>query len=125
MDAKQEIEILEKENEELRKELGEVWIGAPEYESIESFVQFCKDDERVEYTHEDLSALCVSLRCSKVYMIVSELSKSGLTLAKREVPKRVRGFTTSSNDRWFGPGSEPTHGGSGFYEENTISIKLK
>jgi hypothetical protein len=45
----------------------------------------------------------------------------GLTLAERVPPKRVRGFTTSSHDRWFGPGSEPTHAGGALFERAMVS----
>ena len=34
-------------------------------------------------------------------------------MSVREPLRRVRGFRTSSNDRWFGPGSDKMHGGSG------------
>ena len=93
--------------------MGITFKSAPEYKSIDAFVQFCYEDERSEYTHEDLHALGYRLRM-RIQCIRHELAKWGLVLANREVPKHVRGFTTSSNDRWFGPGSSKTYGGSGF-----------
>ena len=118
-DVNQEIDFLSKENAILRKELDETWIDAPEYESIEVFAKFCQDDERIEYTHEDLTALgsYVRMRFSEIR---KRLFQYGLSLARRDVPKHIRGFTTSSNDRWTGPGSSPTYGGSGFYEESEL-----
>lgn len=83
--------------------------SAPEYRSVEAFVAFCKE----EYSHEDLQALGYRLRL-RVADIRAALSLCGLSLANRPVSKHIRGFTTSSNDRWYGPGSSPCHGGSGF-----------
>jgi len=87
--------------------------SAPEFASVEAFVQLCCDDDRATFTHEDLVALNYRLR-TPVSAIRDSLEAYGLTLEGRAVGRRVRGFTTSSNDRWFGPGSCPTHGGSGF-----------
>jgi hypothetical protein len=84
----------------------------PEYESVESFVQDCLDDERTTFTHEDLGELAYGLQRSRC-RVRADLEGYGLTLAPRAVEKRVRGFTTSSQDRWFGPGSSNSHGGSG------------
>lgn len=85
----------------------------PEYVSVESFVEFCLDDERDTFSHEDLTVLNYSLR-KTVAVLRGELEAYGLRLAARIPPKKTRGFTTSSNDRWFGPGSCKTHGGAAF-----------
>ncbi len=85
----------------------------PEFASIAAFATWCVNDERRIYTHEELQFLCFRLRAT-VPVVRSLLSSLGLTLGVREIPKRTRGFTTSSNDRWFGPGADKTHGGSGF-----------
>lgn len=84
----------------------------PEYESIETFAQFLLDDDRDEFTHEDLMALNQNTQ-QTVGAIRSELEAIGFKLAMRAPEKHIRGFRTSSNDRWFGPGSQKTHGGSG------------
>jgi uncharacterized Zn finger protein (UPF0148 family) len=84
----------------------------PEYASIETFVQFLLDEERDMYTHEELTALNFRTR-TPVNMIRKELESYGLTLANRPNEKKVRGFSSNSNDRWFGPGSMATHGGAG------------
>jgi hypothetical protein len=86
---------------------------APECASVESFVEFCLDDERDTFSHEDLVVLNFSLR-KTVAVLRGELEAYGLRLAPRIPPKKVRGFTTSSNDRWFGPGSCPTSGGAAY-----------
>lgn len=85
----------------------------PEYKSVEAFVEFVIDDERSEFDWEDLQYLNYRTR-QTVQAIRAELESYGLKMQVREPERQVRGFTTSSNDRWFGPGSCPTHGGSGF-----------
>jgi hypothetical protein len=89
--------------------------SAPEYRDIPALVAHLLDDDRTEFSHEDLVALNYRLR-RPVAQIRRELEDWGLRLAAREVPRHVRGFTTSSNDRWFGPGSEKTHGGAALNE---------
>jgi len=49
-----------------------------------------------------------------VSTVIIRCKAIGLDYAGRDVPKRVRGFQTSSNDRFYGPGSSPMHGGSGW-----------
>jgi hypothetical protein len=86
---------------------------APEYASVEVFVQFCMDDERAEFTHEDLAELnCAT--CRRRQDIRKELEGYGLVLVPREPSRAPRGFTTSSHDRWSGPGSCPTFACSGW-----------
>jgi hypothetical protein len=83
-----------------------------EFASIEDFSQFLLDDDRDTFTHEELQAL--NMRTHKpVLLIRKELEAIGFKLAFRPNEKEVRGFKTSSHDRWFGPGSQKTHGGSG------------
>lgn len=86
---------------------------APEFDSIEDFVQECMDDGRDTFDHEDLGELAFRLRRSRS-VVRRDLESYGLKLAERPREKRVRGFGTSSHDRWFGPGSSPSHGGSGW-----------
>jgi hypothetical protein len=87
---------------------------------VEAFVEYLVAEERQVFTHEDLHALGFRLQ-RRVGDIRQELAGWGLTLAERIPPKRVRGFTTSSNDRWFGPGSEPVHGGGGAFGQMMVS----
>lgn len=82
---------------------------APEYESIESFLEFLVDDERNTFTHEDLGELAYGLQMSRS-KVRAELESYGLTLAVRPVEKPVRGFTSNSHNRWHG---NPCGGGSG------------
>lgn len=84
-----------------------------EYASVDVFAQFLIDDERNEYTHEDLAALNFRTR-KPLQMLRKELEDGyGFRLAVRAPEKQVRGFTSNSHDRWFGKGSLPTHGGAG------------
>jgi len=86
---------------------------APEYESIETFVEYVLDEDRTTFDHNDLGELAYGLQRSRC-KVRAELEGYGLTLAPRAFEKRVRGFTTSSNDRFFGPGACKSHGGSGW-----------
>jgi hypothetical protein len=65
----------------------------PEYKSIETFVQFCMDDERSEYAHDDLTALNYRTNLP-IHTIRAELESYGLTLKNRPVPRKTRGFMT-------------------------------
>ena len=76
----------------------------PELSSIESFAQFLIDDERETFNSADLVALAFVLQRS-THEITEELKAYGFRLATRDPERRVRGIRTSSNDRWFGPGS--------------------
>lgn len=91
--------------------------NAPEYESVESFVEFCMEDDRDTFSHEDLGELAFRLRRSRS-KLRAELESYGLKLAERAKERHVRGFTTSSHDRWYGPGASPTHGGTGWEQIN-------
>lgn len=93
-------------------ELAHALALTPEYASIENLVQFLMDEDREEFTHIELKALAMNLR-APLGDVRKELESYGFRLAKREPEKRVRGFTTSSHDRWYGPGALKTHGGAG------------
>ena len=84
----------------------------PEYASFDAFVQYLRDDERTSFTVSDLEKLNRSLNVP-LQQIRACLEEEGFMLQLRQIPKQVRGFTSSSHDRWFGPGSEKTHGGKG------------
>jgi hypothetical protein len=85
----------------------------PEHKSIEAFVEFLRDDERDVFDHRDLAALNYATRRRRGD-IRRELEALGFKLAVREPGRRVRGFDTSSNDRYWGPGSERTYASSGW-----------
>jgi hypothetical protein len=85
---------------------------APEFANVTAFATFLADDDREDFTHEDLLRLNMATACT-VAAVRSELESYGFRLAVREPEKRVRGFNTNSNDRWYGPGACRSHGGSG------------
>ena len=86
---------------------------APEHESVEAFVEFCMDDEVDTFTHEDLGHIAFSTRQSRC-VVRGELESYGLTMETRAFVKRIRTFSDNPHDRWYGPGSEKMHGGSGW-----------
>jgi hypothetical protein len=85
----------------------------PEYESVEAFAEFLMSDERTVFTLADVVKLAVSTRTSDP-KVIAELESYGFAKEKREPPKAVRGFTSNPHDRFYGPGSCKTHGGSGW-----------
>lgn len=84
----------------------------PEFKSIEAFVSFLIDDERIQYTKLEMQQLAVSVEKPE-FWVSSELKAWGLSIEEQRVLKHTRGFSTSSNDRWYGPGSSKMYGGSG------------
>ena len=84
----------------------------PEYESVEAFVEFLMDDEVDTFTAADLQALSAGVQRS-IKRLRVELEGWGLSLAPRPSERHVRGFTSNPHDRWFGPGSCRSYGGSG------------
>jgi hypothetical protein len=87
--------------------------SAPEYETVEAFAQFLYDDERDTFTANDLVTLNRRLHIP-THTIRKDLEGYGLKLRMRAPEQKVRGIHTSSQDRWYGPGSSPSHGGSGW-----------
>lgn len=85
----------------------------PEFASVEAFVESLVDNDRASYSVEEAQVLGRSLRRT-LPGLHKELQGWGLSLEKRAVPEKVRGFTTGSHDRWYGPGASRTAGGSGW-----------
>lgn len=70
-------------------------------------------DDTLEITFGELSVLADELGLN-LAVVVSLAKQAGLEVGARAVPKQVRGFNSNSHDRWHGPGSCKTHGGSGW-----------
>ena len=68
---------------------------------MEAFATWLSDDEREEFTHEELQTLCVVLRAS-AHTVRTEVESYGFRLATRLPPRAVRGFTANSHNRWVG-----------------------
>lgn len=93
----------------------------PEFESVEMFVQWLLDNDRDEFSFEEAEQLAKALGHSTATLAIRALKDYGLRMMPRQAPKRVRGFTTSSHDRWYGPGASPMHGGSGWEQISGFS----
>jgi len=85
----------------------------PEYESVEAFASFLMEDEQTTFSLGDVLKLAENTRTSNP-KIIHELKSYGFKMEERKPEKRVRGFQSNSHDRWYGPGSSKTHGGSGW-----------
>ena len=86
---------------------------APEIaDRIQSFGEELLDDDRTSVEYSEAVALASELGIHPS-VVLRGLKGYGFEL-RREPPRRVRGIHTSSNDRFFGPGSMPSHGGSGW-----------
>ena len=79
---------------------------------IETFAAELLDDDRLSFGFAEADALARELRVTTA-KVIRDLQDYGFAYEGRRAAPRVRGFTSSSNDRWFGPGSSPTHGGGG------------
>ena len=85
-----------------------------EMTSVEAFGESLLDDDRTAFNFTEAEALAEAVGVG-VHIVVRRLrDEYGFTYEGRVVPKRVRGFLTSSHDRYFGPGCMPSHGGSGW-----------
>jgi len=84
-----------------------------EFDSVEDFVEYLEDDDRTEFDWRHLNCLSARLGRSN-RSLRQELEEWGFTLAPRRHEKAHRGFRSNPHDRWHGPGSCPTHGGSGW-----------
>lgn len=90
----------------------------PELASVEAFADYLISDERSKFTFEEATELATALGQSNPSAVIRELRTYGLRMEERPVERHVRGFKSNSHDRWFGPGSSPTHGGSGHEQIN-------
>ena len=88
-------------------------LSDPEFETVESLVEYLLDEERASFTWEELGALCFNLRKSH-HAVRLELEGWGLCLEQRAHEKKFRGVSSSDSDRYWGPGSSPSCGGSGW-----------
>lgn len=84
----------------------------PEHENVEAFAEFLLAEERTSFTFAEADLIARGLKIA-TYKVIEELKAFGFQYEGRNEPKRVRGYTTSSLDRWYGPGSSKSHGGSG------------
>ncbi len=62
--------------------------SAPEFASVDVFVAFLCDDDRTEYTCDELAAVSYRLRLPQA-LVRAEIEAYGVTLAKREPERRT------------------------------------
>ncbi len=81
-------------------------------EAVDTFANELLEDDRTSFDFKEATGVAddVGIHVSTVIKLLKE---HGFTYEERPVEKPVRGYKTSSNDRWIGPGSSKTHGGSG------------
>jgi hypothetical protein len=84
----------------------------PEHESVEAFAEYLLAEERESFTYMEADTIGKGLKVA-TYVVIDGLKEFGFTYEGRASEKRVRGYRTSSLDRWFGPGASKSHGGSG------------
>jgi len=78
--------------------MGITFRSAPEYKSVQDFIQFCLDTDSAEFGCDDMHALAYRTR-RPYQQIRLELESYGLKLAIREIPKYIRGFGSNDHDR--------------------------
>jgi len=82
---------------------------------VASMVEDLLDDDRTEAPWALCDAIAAELGCA-TYAIIQEAKRQGLTVGQRGVTKTVRTISSNSHDRWYGPGSCQSHGGSGWQQ---------
>ena len=82
--------------------------------AIEEFANDLLDDDRLNFTFSEAEALAFELGYSVATPVIRSLKTLGFTMEERMPERRVRTISSNSHDRWTGPGSSPTHGGSGW-----------
>jgi len=85
-----------------------------ESESIEEFGEYLLGEDRTTFTFEEAESVAKALGHSVATLVIRGLKAYGFSQEPRKVPRRVRTISTSSHDRYFGPGSSKMHGGSGW-----------
>jgi hypothetical protein len=91
----------------------------PEFASVESFAEFCMDDDRDSFTFGELQKLRETLLRSPG-KIVKDLAGYGLRYEGRAHEKAVRGFTSSPYTLYAG---NPMCGGSGFTHDGPGAVR--
>ncbi len=83
-------------------------------DALEEFCDELLGNDRTSFTFGEAEKLAIELGFSLAAPVIKGLKDRGLSMDERTPPRRVRGFHSNSNDRWYGPGSCPTSGGSGW-----------
>lgn len=83
--------------------------NAWEFASVDNFVEFLSDDERITFTTVELVALAARTRIFNT-TLRHLLEGKGLELVGRSPERSFATFGTNQHDRWVNSG---THGGGG------------
>lgn len=84
-----------------------------DYKSVENFAEAAIEDDDLNFDWRHLAALAWNLRRDRAE-IRKELISYGLRFVPKPQGRRIRTIGDNPHDRWYGPGSSPTHGGSGW-----------
>jgi hypothetical protein len=76
------------------------------------------DNERMSFTFAEAEALADALGYSTATPVIRALKTIGFAMDERKPERRVRTVSSNPHDRWHGPGSSPTYGGSGWEQIN-------
>lgn len=93
------------------------------YRTVEELATDIVDDDRTSFTFAEADALAETLKVTTA-KVIRDLKAYGLTYDGRQEARQVRGFNSNSHDRWSGPGSSPTHGGSGWEQINGFGGRI-
>lgn len=99
---------------DVRREEDKAVAALNELASIEAFATFLLDEDRTTFTFAEAEELAEALGLSVATPVIRGLKEYGLKMEERGTARRVRGCKTSPNDRYFGPGAERMHGGTGY-----------
>ena len=82
--------------------------------TVAEFVDYLLGDDRTSFTFVEAESLAIELGYSLPTTVIHALKAAGLTMEERGVVKHIRTISSNSHDRWTGPGSCASHGGSGW-----------
>lgn len=72
----------------------------PEFTSVQTFVEFLMQSGRKEFSGEEM-LLFAGAHCLSFTKVRDELELNGFVLERREIPRRLRGYKSRDDDRWF------------------------
>lgn len=81
---------------------------------VAAFAEELIGNDRTEFTFQEALDLAEESGLSVATAAIRALQDWGFRMQARQPPKAVRGFQTSSNDRFYGPGSDKMHGGAAY-----------
>ena len=92
---------------------GELDPEDPDLQTVEAFVEAAMEDGEDTFSWPHLAALAWNLHRDRS-KVRADLEGYGLRFVERPAVRRIRTLRDNPHDRWYGLGSSPTHGGSGW-----------